>query len=109
MAITSVENGTVTTDGSEQTIGSAQTADAAYTGYLDMTNNAGGDTIVIKIKVRIAGSDDRVVIKDPFTGAHSDEPLYHFPPITSTENFTWTIEKTGGTNRAYTYRLYKIT
>lgn len=91
MAVTSVENGTVTTDGSEQTIGSAQTADAAYTGYLDMTNNASGDTIVIKIKVRIAGSDDRVMIKDTFVGAQ-DEPLYHFPPITSTENFTWTIE-----------------
>ena len=108
MAITSVENGTVTTDGSEQTIGSAQTADAAYTGYLDMTNSTSGETIVIKIKVRIAGSDDRVLIKDTFVGAQ-DEPLYHFPPITSTENFTWTIEKTGGTNRAYTYRLYKIT
>ena len=109
MAITSVENGTVTTDGSEQTIGSAQTTDGAYTGYLDMTNSTSGETIVIKIKVRIAGSDDRVVVKDTFAGAQADEPLYHFPPVTSTENFTWTIEKTGGTNRAYTYRLYRIT
>lgn len=107
MAISSIQNGTVTTDGSEQTIGSVVTDDAAFTGYLDMTNNAGGDTIVIKIKVRIAGTDDRVMIKDTFVGAQ-DEPLYHFPPITSSENFTWTIEKTGGTNRAYTYRLYQV-
>ena len=48
------------------------------------------------------------MVKDTFTGAQ-DEPLYHFPPVTSTENITWTIEKTGGTNRAYTYRLYRIT
>jgi len=108
MAITAVENGTVTTDGSEQTVGSVQTTDGAYTGYLDMTNSTSGETIVIKIKVRIAGSDDRVMIRDTFTGTQT-EPLYHFPPITSTENFTWTIEKTGGTNRAYTYRLYRIT
>lgn len=107
MAVSSIQDGSITTDGSEQTIGSAITDDAAYTGYLDMTNNAGGDTIVIKIKVRIAGTDDRVMIKDTFTGSQ-DEPLYHFPPITSTENFTWTIEKTGGTNRAYTYRVYKV-
>ena len=49
MAVSSIQNGTVTTDGSEQTIGSAVTDDAAYTGYLDMTNNATGDTIVIKL------------------------------------------------------------
>ena len=52
MAVSSIQDGSITTNGSEQTIGSAVTDDAAYTGYLDMTNNASGDTIVIKIKVK---------------------------------------------------------
>jgi|TARA_R110000765_G_C18861874_1_gene600077 hypothetical protein len=107
MAITSIQAGSITTDGSEQTIGSVVTDDAAFTGYLDMTNSTSGETIVIKIKVRISGTSDIVMIKDTFVGAQ-DEPLYHFPPITSSENFTWTVEKTGGTNRAYTYRLYQV-
>ena len=107
MAITSIQSGSITTDGSEQTIGSAVTDDAAFTGYLDMTNSTSGETIVIKIKVRISGTSDIVMIKDTFVGAQT-EPLYHFPPITSSENFTWTVEKTGGTNRAYTYRLYQV-
>ena len=106
MALTSILNGTITTDGSEQTVGSAQTTDASYTCYIDLTNNASGDTIVIRLKVRI-NSSDIVVIKDTFSGAQT-EPLYHFPPLPSTENFVVTIEKTGGTNRAYDYRIMTL-
>jgi hypothetical protein len=104
MPVTSILNGTVTTDGTEQTVGSAQTDDNFYTGYIDLSNNAAGDTVVIKIKVRV-DSSDIICIQDTFTGAQA-EPLYYFPPLPSTENFVVTIQKTGGTNRAYKYRIF---
>jgi len=104
MPVTSIATGTVTTDGTEQTVGSAQTGDFFFSGYIDLTNNAAGDTVVIKIKVRV-DSSDIICIQDTFTGAQA-EPLYYFPPLPSTENFVVTIQKTGGTNRDYKFRIF---
>jgi hypothetical protein len=92
MPVTSIATGTVTTDGTEQTVGSAQTGDFFFSGYIDLSNNAAGDTVVIKIKVRV-DSSDIICIQDTFTGAQA-------------ENFVVTIQKTGGTNRDYKFRIF---
>lgn len=78
-----------------------------FSGYVDLTNMASGDTTEIRVyvKVKTAGSDI-VYSLDTYTNAQSP-PLIHIPSLPSDLSWKLTLKQTAGTGRAYDWRVYE--
>ena len=106
MVLTFVD-GTLTTTASEQNLFDV-TADAHYATYIFTHNMASGDTVVIKIYVKDQnGATMRLYHTATLTGAQTD-PAY-FIPFLPTKQYKVSIQRTGGTDRAYTWQRVEVT
>lgn len=100
-------DGTITTDGTEQTIWDI-TADKHFAGWIFMHNMASGDSITVKIFGKDQNSAVMRVYKAPtFTGVQTSEPAYYIPYLT-TKQHKVTIQRTAGTDRAYTWQRIEV-
>lgn len=107
MAVTSIAEGSITADGSEQTI-LASTSAGTFVAVIDTVNMQAGDEVTIRVKVKVrSGGTIRTVYS--YTAANAqDEPIMVSAPVGSPYGLTVTIEQTAGTNRAFPYSIEQI-
>lgn len=68
-----------------------------------------GDTVVIKVYVKDQnGATMRVLYNKTLTDAQTNEPAY-FIPFVATKQYRVTIQRTAGTDRAYTWQRIAVT
>ncbi len=107
--------GTLLTDGTEQTIGAAITAQGAYFLRLDISPLVGGVTPDIievreKLSVRASGTV-REIEGSPYTFVGGLSPKILETPhrsIFADQNLTYTITRIQGTDRTYTYAISEV-
>jgi len=77
-----------------------------FSGYLDLTNMASGDTTILKVYTQIVSPGNYVVyVSQTYTGAQSSPQVY-FAPMPSDIAIKFTLTQTAGTARTYQYRFY---
>jgi len=107
MAITVKSSGTVTTDGTEQTM--LDTADlGAYVLSFDTANMVNGDRIRIKITRKIlTGSTAHLVYDCVFEHAQG-QPIIYSPAIPCPFGAKFTIQREAGTDRTYDWSVCRL-
>ena len=105
---TIVASGTLTADGSEDTIGSALNTAGTYIVVVDTTNMAAGDATLLKAKRKVLPSDGgaAIVYEASFQNAQADSVKISIPiPLPTNCAITFTLMQTAGTNRSYDYSI----
>lgn len=106
--VTLSSNGTQTAViGTEHTLYNPTTS-KFFTGYIDLTNMASGDTVEVRVFViaKTAGSYIRYWL-GTYSGAQSN-PLLYIPSLPSDIGWKLTLKQTAGTGRTYDWRIYEI-
>lgn len=100
-------NGTITTDATEQNLFD-RTGLAHYCTYIFTNNMQSGDTIVIKIYLKdVNATTMRALEPVTLSGVQSD-PVGFIAYHTASQ-YKVTIQRTAGTDRAYTFNRYEVT
>jgi hypothetical protein len=78
-----------------------------FSGYIDLTNMASGDTTILTVYVitKTAGSYI-TYYQATYSGAQT-YPLIYFPPLPSDIGYKLTLKQTVGTGRSYDWRVYE--
>lgn len=99
--------GTKTADSSEQTLNEITRTCKGVSGYIDMTNMASGDTVMIRTyaKIKSGGSYIKQGSR-ALTGGQDPDLLYVIPFPTPVWGFKITLQQTAGTNRTYDYLIF---
>lgn len=99
-------SGTITTDATEKTIWDI-TADEHYAGYIFCHNMQAGDSVTVKVYVRDTQSGTmRIHTTAPLTGVQPD-PSFYIPFMPAKEHKV-TIQRTAGTDRAFTWQRSEV-
>ena len=100
-------SGTKTTDGTEQTLGTS-TYVGVHVVQIDLSAMQAGDTLRLKIKTKTltSGTTNDFIVQT-FSGVQA-EPIIQSEPVTSPFSFTATIERTGGSDRAYPWSINTV-
>jgi hypothetical protein len=108
LVTTTPTEGTLTADGSEQTVvEKSGTLEFNLDGYIDLTNMASGDTVVIKESMKIKSGGNYVVYaSETYTGAQSI-PLLHIITKPSRYALKITLQQTAGTYRDFDYQFFQ--
>lgn len=79
-----------------------------FTGYIDLTNMASGDTTEIRVYliVKSAGSYIQYYVQT-YSGAQTNKCVY-IPPLPSAYGWKLTLKQTAGTGRIYDFTVYEI-
>ena len=102
MALVVRDSDTTTTDGTEQTLGAAQTFAGVYVVQVDLSALQAGESVKLKAKTKtLTGSAVAVFIDQTFTGVQTE-------PLTSPFSFTATLQRTVGTDRAYPWSINSV-
>ena len=108
MALVVRDSDTTTTDGTEQTLGVAQTFAGVYVNQIDLSAMQAGDTVVLKAKTKtLTTTTVAVFIEQTFSGVQT-EPIAQTEPVTSPFSFTATLQRTGGSDRAYPWSINSV-
>lgn len=100
-------SGSITSTASEQTVWDV-TADENIGGWIFTHNMTSGDTITIKVYVKDTnGSAMRTYLTTPLSGVQSDPAFYL--PFVATREHKVTIQRTAGSDRAYTWQRIEAT
>jgi len=100
-------SGTVTTDGTEQTLATLTSA-KIFIFALDTAAMANGDEIELKIKTKcLTGGTSRIVYCVPYINTQGS-PAKFSVPVPSDIEFVATIKRIAGTNRAYPWKVLSI-
>lgn len=102
--------GTLTADGSEQNVVLDEPAgnpQRFLDGYIDLTNMASGDTVVIRQYMRIASAGGYVkYAEETYSGAQT-LPLLHVVTKPGRYGIKVTLQQTAGTYRSFTYQFFR--
>src|SRR5215212_2215756 len=100
-------NGTQTaTVGVEHTLYNP-TANKWFSGYVDLTNMASGDTTEIRVSAIIKTAGSYILYyMNSYSGAQT-YPLIYIPPFPSDIGWKLTLKQTAGTGRTYDWRVYE--
>lgn len=92
--------------GTEHTL-SNPTTSKHFSGYVDLTNMASGDTTEIRVYVimKTAGSYIQVYL-DTYTGVQTNKG-YNAPYLPSDIGWKLTLKQTAGTGRSYDWKVYE--
>ncbi len=97
-------SGTITADGTEQTIAELEEA-TRISGYLSLSNMQAGDILVVRQYFNFGTANERYA-SATYSGAQSD-PIIYFTPKEIAPNTKITIQQTAGTYRSYQYEILK--
>jgi hypothetical protein len=99
--------GTLTADGSEQTVKEIITTVNKLHAFIDLTNLAGGDTIVVRqfMKIKTAGTYIKYA-EETYSGAQS-LPMLYIQTKPAKYGIKITLQQTGGTNRTYDWQSFQ--
>lgn len=102
-----IAEGTLVADGSEQTV-LEYTETATIHGYIDLSKMEAGDTVEIKVYVRIKeGGEYQLHASETYSGAQSLPALYIVPKL-SGHGFKVTLKQTAGTYKSFDYMFSKM-
>lgn len=106
MTITRSNSGTVTADGTEQTLASP-TAQGKYRLLVDLVNLVNGDIVELRVKVpALNGGTARTVYYAVYQNAQSADALMAISPeLPVVDASTFTLKQTAGTNRDYPWAV----
>lgn len=110
MALTVTNSGTLTADGSEQTLGAERVDGKTYVLQVDLSNMTSADVIEIRVKGKVtSGGATRMFHKAVTTGVQAQAyPGLQTPPIVAPHSVTFTLKQTAGTNRAFPYDVIAL-
>ncbi|MAV95351.1 MAG: hypothetical protein CMA31_06680 [Euryarchaeota archaeon] len=107
MALVVRDSGTLTTDGTEQTLGTSTFA-GVFVVQVDLSALQAGESVKLKAKTKtLTGSAVAIFIEQTFTGVQT-EPIVQTEPLTSPWSFTATLQRTVGTDRAYPWSINSV-
>jgi hypothetical protein len=100
--------GTVTADGTEQTVLEAQGI-MNLEGYIDLSQMANTDTVTIRRYVKIQQNGEyRLHGEETYAGIQA-QPIIRFPPIAGLYGIKITLKQTSGTYKNFPYQFFKET
>ena len=100
-------SGTLTTDGTEQTLNTSVFV-GGHVVQIDLSAMQAGDTVVLRAKTKtLTGSAVATFIEQTFSGVQT-EPIAQTEPVTSPFSFTTTLQRTGGSDRAYPWSINTV-
>jgi hypothetical protein len=98
---------TTTTDGTEQTL-ATDTAGGVYVVALDTGAMVNGDTIEVRVKTKVrTGGTSRLAYYAVYSHAQG-APNKYSVPVPADVEIAVTLERTGGTDRAYPWKLLAL-
>ena len=104
--------GTITTNGSEQTVYTNNAPDGLYTPVIfliDFTNNTAGETVLVREYYRIKSGGSYIEYKETSYAGVQDPDLKMHSLFDNRYGVKITIEKTGGANKDYDWEItYKL-
>lgn len=99
-------DGTITTNGTEQTVFDV-TSDKHYGFWLFCHNMQAGDSLRVRISVKDQNAATmRLYLDDTLSGVQAS-PAF-FTPYLTTKQFKVTVQRTAGTDRAYTWQRAEV-
>lgn len=117
MAVAVVSSGTVTTDGTEQTLATSTTGKTyvltvsfgpASTSGGASDDHANGDIIELSLKTKVlSGSTEYTAYQRTYAHAQA-EPNVYSVPVPANQSCKATIKKVSGSNRKYDWALLSI-
>ena len=106
MSWSSIDSGSKTADGTEQTL-STQTTSGTYVFGIDTANMANGDVIEIRIKTKMrSGDSSQLAYFVSYANAQSELNKYSVAIAVDVE-IVVTLKQTAGTNRTYLWALLR--
>lgn len=110
MAISENNNGSTTTDGTEQTLATI-TTEGNYQFRIDLDNMVNGDSIEIRLKVEARTAESTAKILYLITLSHDQgEVAIHESPwvaVVTNGQLIVTLKRTGGSDRTYVWSVIK--
>ena len=108
LAPTTPLEGSVTADGTEQiVVDQTGTLEFNLDGYIDLSNMASGDTVVIRQYMKIASAGNPVkYAEETYSGAQSI-PLLHVITKPARYELKVTLQQTAGTYKSFPYQFFK--
>ncbi|MEM2196406.1 MAG: hypothetical protein QW290_04945 [Sulfolobales archaeon] len=107
MLLRIVGKGSITTDGTEQTM-FEYIGLAMLSGYVDLSNMTDGDTVVIKTFVKIREDGEyKKYAEETFTGRQESPALYFIPRLTAYA-YKVVIHQTAGSFKTFDYLFTKV-
>ena len=101
-----VKEGSVTADGTEQTLFETTSA-GVYEGWIDVSNLQSGDQVVLRLYVKpYSGSDWKKVDEVSVSGPH-DKPAVPLARIAVIYGFKVTLQQTAGTYRTFSFQILR--
>lgn len=116
MALVAIDEGSLTADGTEQTIKTSTVA-ACHVLHVDLSNMANGDIVTLRgyIKLRTGDSVKKLMYSATYANKQGDgadvgssalgEVLAVSVPVPSFYSVSFTLKQEAGTNRAYPWRV----
>jgi hypothetical protein len=107
---TSIANGTVTptTLGVEQDFAAADTTNKTYVLVVDTFNLANGEEVEFTLYTKVlSGGTERIAYRKSYTHAQI-EAIKYSPPVPADISFKASIKQTGGTLRAYAWKVLSL-
>ena len=107
-----IDEGTKTTDGTKQALYTSSTNRVTQL-FVNMDNSTSGETIVIHEEIKVLTGDSVAAVrKTTLPGADGGLPggalIFQTDPLASPYGVTYSIEKTGGTNRDYKWGVREL-
>jgi len=98
--------GSLTADGTEQTL--FETSEVGeFAGYVDKTNMASGDTIAVRVYVKIKSTGNYIKWEEyTYIGAQT-KPALRLISIQSCYGYKATLQQSAGTYRIFDYVFFK--
>jgi hypothetical protein len=111
MAVAEFESGTVTADGTEQTLNTTTpgVTDGVYQLWIGTVNMLKGDKIKIRIKEKIVSAGSSRLVFVASVSHAQDEPAWVSPALILLHGWDMTLQQTAGTNRQYNWSIRTIT
>lgn len=98
--------GTLTADGTEQTILEKDSI-GTFEGWIDLANMASGDTVVIKVYAKAkSGGSYRQYDSASYSNAQTN-PAVHVTTLSTKYGIKITLTQSAGTYRTYDYNFFK--
>jgi hypothetical protein len=99
--------GTLTADGTEQTVVSrTDTVEFQLDGYIDLTNLATGDSVVIREYMQIKSGGSYIKYAEGTYSGAQPLPLLHIVTKPAVYGLKITLQQTAGTYRSFDYQFY---
>jgi len=102
-----IAQGSITSDGTEQTIVEYTGNISQISGYIDLSNMQNGDTVTVRLYVKIKSEGDyKLYHAETFNDKQEEPALYILPKVTGIA-YKVTIQQTKGSYKSFDYLFVK--